>query len=100
MIPVFKSMKVTLKLELSGAEYTTYIVCDNEQNLFCAGVGSELFSEEEAKRIADKCNELVDTEGIISYEKIQKIAEEVHHEYIFNPLSFAGLGEFNPFNLF
>ncbi len=91
MTQVFKPIKVILKAKEGEAELPAYIVCDNERNMVCAGVTGDFFSEEEAKRMSDRCNEIVDKDGIISYEKLQKIAEEVHHKYVFEPLAFAGL---------
>ena len=93
MTQVFKPLKVILNHQLKedGAELPIYIVCDDEKNICCVGVSGDFFSEEEAKRIADRCNEIMDKEGIISYSEVQKIAEEVHHECIFEPLKFAGL---------
>ena len=94
MTQVFKTIKVILKVKEGKAERPAYIVCDNERNMVCAGVMGDFFSEEEAKRISDRCNEIVDKDGIISYEKLQKIAEEIHHKYVFEPLAFHGLDKF------
>lgn len=93
MTQVFKPLKVILNHQLKedGAELPIYIVCDEEKNICCVSASGDFFSKEEAQKIAYRCNEIVDKEGIISYSEVQKIAEEVHHKYIFEPLAFAGL---------